>query len=474
VHLPRILAHVATPPTATGGIDSTIEREAGRRAIEAALTRRGVAGSVRWHHEGDVYRVQRTVTSRSKVSIIIPTRDGLAMLRRCLQAVEATDHPNFEIVIIDNGSVQDATLEFLAATRHKVVRAPGPFNFSRLNNRAVTHADGDYLLFLNDDTEPCRPDWLRALEEHAQRPEVGAVGAKLLYSNGHIQHAGIAVGIGGLAGHPYRFQANAPEGIRNVSAVTGACLMMRRETFEAMGGFDERLPVNSNDVDLCLRLRDSGYLVVYTPHAVLYHHESQTRGARATPDDAWLMTRRWRNVIGADPYYSPNANLAEESADMDLSKPDGMIRLHGGVSRADGSLRIGPGVTGGQRFFAIGPDLCAIVVRALVEGEHPERTLRLTIRESPTSSVDVRVVERSTVGRTDDERWFCFEPIADSADRFWYFFLEVLGARACTLRRSAVISDVMGPIFEQHAPTHGTLLFELYARAPYRCATSPP
>jgi hypothetical protein len=355
-----------------------------------------------------------------------------------------------------------------------VLRAPGPFNFSRLNNLAVAHTDGQHLLFLNNDTEPCRPDWLRALEEHAQRPEVGAVGAKLLYPNGRIQHAGIAVGIGGLAGHPYRFQRSAPEGIRNVSAVTAACLMMRRKTFDAVGGFDERLPLNSNDVDLCLRVRARGYLVVYTPHAVLYHYESQTRGVWATPDDTWLMTRRWRKTLLADPYYSPNGDLAEETGGMDLSKPDGLVCLYGGPGRDDGSLRITGGMSCGQRLFATGADLSAIVVRGAIEGEHPNTVLRLRIRESPASSVDVRTVERPIVGRSPDELWFCFEPIADSGDRYWYFFLEVAERHAATLRRSAVVSDVMGPCFENHEPTHGTLLFQLYARAPYRCAASPP
>jgi GT2 family glycosyltransferase len=474
VHLPRILAHVQSPPTPTGGSATAVEREAGRRALEATLVRRGIAGSVHWHHEGDVYRVRRTIAERAKVSIVVPTRDGLAMLRRCLRAVEMTDHPNFEVLIVDNGSTQEATLAFLAATRHTVLRAPGPFNFSRLNNLAVTHTDGRYLIFLNNDAEPCRPDWLGALEEHAQRPEVGAVGAKLLYANGRIQHAGIAVGIGGLAGHPYRFRRCAPEGIRDVSAVTAACLMMRRDAFDAVGGFDERLPVNSNDVDLCLRLREHGYLVVYTPHAVLYHYESQTRGMWATPDDAWLMTRRWRDVLRADPYYNPNLDLLEEGADMDLSKPDGMVCLYGGVGHDDGSLNLVPGRSVGQAFFATGPNLSAVVVRGVVEGERAGGALRLRLRQSPVSSVDVRAVERPIVGRTSDELWFCFDPIADSADRYWYFFLEAVDGSAITLRRSAIVSDVMGPCFEDHAPSHGALRFQLYARASYRCGASPP
>src|SRR6185436_11798894 len=347
----------------------------------------------------------------------IPTRDGLAMLERCLRAVEATDHPSFEIVIVDNGSVEAATLAFLDKTHHRVIRAPGAFNFASLNNRAVAETQGELLLFLNDDTEPLGTGWLRALEEQAQRPEVGAVGAKLSYPDGTIQHAGIAVGIGGVAGHPYRFQRDAPAGIRNLSAVTGACLMMRREVFARLGGFDERLPVNSNDVDLCLRLRAAGYLVIYTPYAVLHHYESQSRGRRAIPDDAWLMTRRWPEVIGADPYYNPNGDLAEETGDMDLSKPDGLVCLYGDGGRGDGTVHIAGGTTVGQGFYAPGADLSAIVVRGTLRDEGPEGGVRLTVRESPGSPAIVRTVACPVIGRTSDELWFCFDPIAESAGR---------------------------------------------------------
>ena len=366
VHVPRLLAHVRDATAAV--VDAPRVRAAERRVLEAALARRGIEAVVRPH--GDGHRVQRAIRTPARVSVIIPTRDGLAMLRRCLDAVERTDHADFEIVVVDNGSSEDATLAFLAATAHRVVRAPGPFNFSRLNNGAVPETTGRYLVFLNNDTEPCDPGWLRSLEEHAQRPEVGAVGAKLLYPDGRIQHAGIAVGIGDLAGHPYRYrrQNETPDDVRNVSAVTAACLMMRRECFDAVGGFDERLPVNSNDVDLCLRLRSRGYLVVYTPHAVLRHFESQTRGARALPDDAWLMTRRWRDVLRGDPYYSPNVVLADETGEPDLSKPDGMVRLYEGIRAAEGTLPLAPGGSAGQRFLATGPQLSAIVLSSVDHG----------------------------------------------------------------------------------------------------------
>jgi GT2 family glycosyltransferase len=470
VHVPRLLAHVRDATAAL--VDAPHVRAAERRVLEAALARRGIEAIVRPH--GEVHRVQRAIRAPARVSIIIPTRDGLAMLRRCLDAVERTDHADFEIVVVDNGSREDATLAFLATTAHRVVRAPGPFNFSRLNNGAVPETTGRYLVFLNNDTEPRDPGWLRSLEEHAQRPEVGAVGAKLLYPDGRIQHAGIAVGVGDLAGHPHRFRREdeSPDEIRNVSAVTAACLMMRRECFEAVGGFDERLPVNSNDVDLCLRLRSRGYLVVYTPHAVLWHFESQTRGARALPDDAWLMTRRWRDVLRGDPYYNPNLVLADETGEPDLSKPDGMVRLYEGIRAAEGTLPLAPGGSAGQRFLATGPQLTAIVLRALITGDAQERALTLVIRESPESETTVRTVGEAIRGQTDDEWWFCFEPIADSADRFWYFRVEVAEGHTVTLQRRSVASDVMGPCFENDAPAYGTLDFQVYARAPNRCATT--
>ncbi|MEO6028688.1 MAG: glycosyltransferase family 2 protein [Candidatus Binatia bacterium] len=473
VHVPRILAHVHAPP-ATAGTLTTKERDAGLRALAAALVRRNISGRVEWHADGQVYRVRRTPATAKKVSIIIPTRDGLAMLRRCLQAVEATDYPLFEVVIVDNGSVERSTLAFLATTPHKVVRAPGPFNFSRLNNVAVGETDGAYVLFLNNDTEPCDTGWLSALVEHAERPEVGAVGAKLLYADGRIQHAGIALGVGGLAGHPYRFQREAPESIRNVSAVTAACLLMRREAFDTIGGFDERLPVNSNDVDLCLRLRERGYLVVYTPHAILHHYESQTRGFRAAPDDAWLMTHRWRDVLQADPYSNPNVDHGDEAAVVDMTKPDGMVCLYAGGRRADGLVQVEDGGSVGQCFYATGANLCAVVVRAAGPGPYDPDGFRLSIRESAASGVAVRTISRHIGGRTSDELWFCFEPIAESADRFWYFVIESREGHELSLRRTPLVSDVMGPCLVNQSPSHGTLVFQLYGRASYRCVTSPP
>jgi GT2 family glycosyltransferase len=201
-----------------------------------------------------------------------------------------------------------------------------PFNFSRINNYAVERTTGRYLLFLNNDTEVLVPDWIEAMVEQAQRPSVGAVGAKLLYPDGTIQHAGVVLRIGGVAGHSHKYVDGAAHGyfnmlrtVNNYSAVTGACMMIRRDVFEAAGGFDEALAVAFNDVDLCLRLRAAGLYNVYLPHVVLYHHESKSRGHENTPDkqarftqESLLMQRRWRTSEIDDPHYSPHLSVTTE------------------------------------------------------------------------------------------------------------------------------------------------------------------
>jgi len=481
VHVPRILAHGRSAPTVTAGPPTRAARSAGERALQAALRRRNIAGEVRWTHEAETYRVERSIANTGKVTIIVPTRDRLPMLERCVRAVEATDHPNFELVIVDNGSVEASTLAYLARTPHTVIRDPGPFNFSRLNNFAVRRTTGDYLVFLNNDAEATSPGWLHALEEHAQRAEVGAVGAKLLYPGGRIQHAGIALGIGGLAGHPYRyarpsqgFSPSSFETTRNVSAVTAACLMMRREVFDAIGGFDERLPVNSNDVDLCLRLRAGGYLVVYTPHAVLLHHESATRGAGGPSDDVWLMWRRWHRALQQDPYYNPNLTLDDESGGVDLTKPEAFSCMYTGPGGEAAAVVLAPGAALGQQFLATAGDLCAVAVRMTVEHHRPAGAVRFHLRESPASDGDIRTVDVASVDGATAEQVFCFEPVPESAGRQWYFFLEHGTEQPVTVWRTLATSDAMGPCLENHVPVYGTLVFKLYGMRSYRCAVTCP
>jgi GT2 family glycosyltransferase len=195
-----------------------------------------------------------------------------------------------------------------------------------MNNLAAREAKGEVLLFLNNDIEVVAPNWIEAMLEHAQRPEVGAVGAKLVYPDGTVQHAGVVVGIGGFADHAFRHLDGGAPGylhlaslVRDVSAVTGACMMVRRQVFESLGGFDERLRVAFNDVDFCLRLGERGLGVVYTPHAVLTHHESASRGALHPRSEYLFMRRRWGELVArGDPFYNPNLTLDREDFGIDV------------------------------------------------------------------------------------------------------------------------------------------------------------
>ncbi len=202
----------------------------------------------------------------------------------------------------------------------------GPFNYSAINNFAVENCDSPWLLFLNDDIEVIDQNWLTIMAEHVQRSEVGAVGPRLLYPDDTVQHAGVVVGVGGIAEHAFRGLPAESPGVcrqlqmtRNYSAVTGACLLTRRDVFEEIGGFDEeRLPVAFNDVDLCLKMRRAGYLIVYTPFAKLYHHESASRRRSVEALETEVMRERWPEYLERDPYYNPN--LSRERADFSLGK----------------------------------------------------------------------------------------------------------------------------------------------------------
>lgn len=320
VHIPKILYHRRAIQNASDNCNRT-------KAVEIltdTLRRRKISGTVTEGQTPCSFRVRRDIQRKPLVSIIIPTRDNVALLRACVDSIEGkSTYRNFEIIIIDNDSRDPKTLKFLQTISHRVVRFRGRFNYSRINNFGVGYAKGDHVCFLNNDTEVITPDWMEAMLEHAQRTEVGAVGCKLLYPSGHIQHAGVVLGLGPnpearVAGHIFtQFNYEEPgyfgfiRMVRNCSAVTAAALLMRKSAFEKVGGFDETLAVSFNDVDLCLRLREKGYLVVYTPFAELYHKESASRGFHVDDAEVAFMEARWRIMEKEDPYYSPHLSLLD-------------------------------------------------------------------------------------------------------------------------------------------------------------------
>ncbi|WP_246449124.1 glycosyltransferase family 2 protein [Sphingomonas sabuli] len=274
--------------------------------------------------------VGQALSSPPLVTAIIPTRDHVALLRTCVEGLRGADYPAIEIIVADNDSRESETLAYLADLRRlgvKVIDCPGPFNYSRINNAAVAHATGDLLCFLNNDVEMADPGWLSPLVRQAVRPDIGAVGARLLYPDGTIQHAGVYTGIGGGAGHAHRFQQRDETGYfdrarlpQRVSAVTGACLVVAQDKFNAVGGFDEQdFAVAFNDVDLCLKLNSRGWQSFYEPRSTLIHHESKSRGSDRLrrnrtrfADELAALKRKWGTDLATDPYHHPHLSPFSE------------------------------------------------------------------------------------------------------------------------------------------------------------------
>ncbi len=337
-HLPFLLYHWRMIPGSTARVvgNKSYAVDASRRAIEDALRRRGTQARVGPGLLPDFLRVTYPVPDPEPlVSILIPTRDGVPLLKTCVDSLFAkTAYRNYELLILDNGSVEPATHAYLEAlhadARVRVIPYSRPFNFSAINNFGAKAARGELLCLLNNDVEAISPDWLTEMVGHGLRPEIGAVGARLLYPDHSLQHAGIVLGIGGHAGHFCKHvPATAPTmGLRtfvtqNMSAVTGACLLLRKAVFDQVQGFDEALAVVFNDVDLCLRIRACGYRIVWTPYATLFHHESATRGTGHTPEQAaqfereWgLLRQHWGDALREDPAYNPNLTLEREDGGL--------------------------------------------------------------------------------------------------------------------------------------------------------------
>ena len=337
VHVPIALYHwrAVEGSTAREYGEKSYPWEAGRNAVEKALARREIAATVELGERPGSYRVNRKVIGNPKVSILIPFRDQPRLLEQAVRSILATtDYRNYEIIGLDNQSQEPAThrlMESLAGVDDRVrfEHYDHPFNFSAINNFGASLAEGEHLLLLNNDTEVIAPEWLGAMLAHSQREEVGAVGAKLLYPDNRIQHAGAILGIGGVAGHSHKFMNNSANGYfsrphltQNVSAVTGACLMVKRRLYEQLGGLEERyLSIAFNDIDFCIRLRDTGLLNIYEPAALLYHHESISRGyedsddkkMRFSSEAGYMQFRHVSALAEPDPYFSPNLSPHSEA-----------------------------------------------------------------------------------------------------------------------------------------------------------------
>ena len=282
------------------------------------------------------------IREQKKVSIIIPNKDQKEILERCIESViQKTDYKNYEIIIVENNSTTNEIFEYYKTIEQRenirVVIWKDKFNYSAINNFGVRYANGEYLLFLNNDIEVIRENWLSEMLANVQRKEVGIVGAKLLYPDNMVQHAGVIIGMGGIAGHPLsRHPADDcgyfARGIiqQNLNAVTAACMLTKKEVYEKVNGFEEKLAVAFNDIDLCLKVRKAGYLIVYDPEALLYHHESISRGKEDTLEkrnrfegEVDYMAKKWKDVLEkGDEYYNPNLSLL--SGNFELKKESEM------------------------------------------------------------------------------------------------------------------------------------------------------
>jgi O-antigen biosynthesis protein len=332
-HLPHVLYHwrAHAESTAQSAGAKPYAEIAGERALDEHFERIGLAARSESTPHG--YRTRLAAPARwPKVSLVIPTRDALGLVRQCLESiVSLSTYPDYEILLVDNGSTDPEALRYFAELREQpgfqVLRDDGEFNYAALNNAAVAQAHGEVVALINNDIEVITPDWLEEMVAIALQPDVGAVGAKLLYPDGTVQHAGVVLGIGGIAGHAHKHLPRAEGGyfnraqlIQSFEAVTAACLVVRKAVYEQVGGLDAaNLKISYNDIDFCLRLREAGYRNVWTPHAELYHHESATRPRdldpaqreRAAREENHMKTR-WAAVLERDPAYNPNLSLASE------------------------------------------------------------------------------------------------------------------------------------------------------------------
>lgn len=335
IHIPRVLYHWRIHKQSTAKI---VDKKpyaliSAQEAITEHLIRKGVKAEVTIIPKINMYRVKYTLQSNPSVSIIIPTKDNYKMLKKCINSIiEKSSYPNYNIIVVNNNSTDQDTTSYLEELSQielvTILEYYDEFNFSAINNVAAKKSNSDYICFLNDDTEVITHSWLEEMISIAEQDRVGVVGAKLKYANNTLQHAGVILGVGGVGSHSHKGISENTNGyfnraglIQSMSAVTGACLLIRRDLFNQVGGFNAmELAIAYNDVDLCLRVKELGYRVVYTPFAELYHYESASRGSDTIKvneirlkKEAEYMYKMWSDLIANDPAYSPNLTLTSDS-----------------------------------------------------------------------------------------------------------------------------------------------------------------
>lgn len=346
VHIPKILYHWRVHALSTaksGGTAKPYAYEAGIKAVQVHIDRLGLKGTVTHGNTLGTYKVNYELKGNPKVSILIPNKDYISTLKVCLKSIKKlTTYENYEIVIIENNSEEEKTFNYYkkidGKDKIKVIQYPEKgFNYSKIINYGVANSDGEYIVQLNNDTELLTPNWLEEMLMFAQREDVGAVGVELFYPDKTIQHAGIVIGMGGIAGHLFR---NIPHGmhgyfskdamIQNLSAVTAACMMAPRKMYEAVGNMDEEFKVAFNDVDFCLKVREQGKLIVYNPYVQFLHYESKSRGFEDTPEkqerfkgEIDRFQEKWGKILKeGDPYYNINLRLDNDQCAIKTEKVD--------------------------------------------------------------------------------------------------------------------------------------------------------
>ena len=334
VHIPKIIYYWRSHPASVASNVSakTYCMDAAKKALGEHLDRIGLIGKVEDASIPSVYRIKYEIKNNPKISILIPNKDFITDLSKCINSIlEKSTYDNYEIIVIENNSEQKSTFDYYKIIEKyekvKVVYWKDEFNYSAINNYGATFADGDYILLLNNDMEIITPDWLQEMLMYAQREDVGAVGAKLYYPDDTVQHAGVIVGLGGVAGHSHKMFPRSACGysyrlqlVQNLSAVTAACLLLRKEVFDEVQGLDEGFKVAFNDIDFCMKIRAAGYLIVFTPYAELYHYESKSRGYENTPEkvarfngEIQRFKSKWQKELDeGDPYYNVNLSLDTE------------------------------------------------------------------------------------------------------------------------------------------------------------------